>query len=403
MATNIKNNSEHTVNYRVGETSTNQSINTLENSKTIPINQALTDSLSLKIPLALCNVLDKRLTSLTAIYYETLDAVDCELLPPKPLVITQNGITCRFSLVEIPIWNNETQTKEQTKFINLTVSAKLLKERYFEGITKDNIAVLHQTFLNFEVFECDLSVFLGGVVSDIDICINRYCSSPKLFLDVCRSLWEQSGTKQKYLRLFPDANNMGLTFNSRVGARPSLPFIKAYHKELELLNKSADFFNAYLIPYSYAITGLTRVEATIKNYAHKKRLEKYNILPKFRTLGEYLEIDLGKLYDFLTFSISAYIQTKARIKAPNLSPSEHIIFELIQNCVLKGYDFESLLAIADTFKGSTPASTPVARSRMRAKITEIFDLLYEKDLKIQSKAMYNNHVLDYLRYLKIAV
>lgn len=402
MSANIHNNTKHTINYSTKGVSKGQSISDLENKFVIPINQALTDSLSLKLPLLECDVLDERLTSLTATYYESLDSVDCELSPPKPVVVVHNGITVRFSLCEIPIWDNEKEQKIPTKFINLTVSAKLLKERYFEGITLNNISVLYQTFLDFKVFHCPYHVFMKGMVSDIDVCINRYCDRPSTFSSVLQCLYAQTGDRSKHLKIFGESNNIGLNFNQRRLAKPSLPYLKFYHKELELLSKSVDFFNAYLIPFSSAISGLTRVEATIKNYDHKRRLDKFLVIPMFRTLEDYLDIPQKKLFDFVCFSLNSYIVQNQRLKAPNLSPTEHIIYELLQNCILKGYDYKALLCVVDSFKGTSQATTDVSRSRMRKKITELYDLLmHGKTNEILKKENHNTKVNDYLRMFNL--
>lgn len=366
--------------------------------KNIPINKAVTDSFSLKIPLLECDVIDERLTSLTATYYESLDQVDCELSPPKPVVITKNGITVRFSLCAIPIYDQATETKIKTEFINLTVSAKLLKHKYFEGITLENISLLYQTFIDFEVFTCPYRVFLSGMITDIDVCINRYCDTPALFSNILNELVVQSGNRSKHLKIFGEADNIGLNFNERRFAKPSLPFLKFYHKELELLGNSEEFYTSYLLPLADQIKGLTRVEATIKNYDHKRRLDKYLVIPMFRTLEEYLEIPEKNLFAFVCFSLNSYLTKEVRVKAPNLSPTDHLIYELLQNCILKGYDYESLLSIADTFKNASVKSTEVSRSRMKKKITELFDLLIhnKKDTHLLGIEKQNMKIKEYL-------
>lgn len=376
---------------------------TTPQGRSIPVNSPFIDSFSLKIPLDSVQVLDERLTSETAIYYESLDAIDSDLQPPKPIVISWNGITVRFSLAEIPMPDKKTGEKVPTKFVNLTVSAKLLKERYFEGVNSFNISVLYQTFLDFKVFHCSLETFLSGMVSDIDIAINRYCPSPAVFTQILNSLVSQSGVKAKHLRQFGEETNIGLNFNNRRTAVPSLPFIKFYHKELELLHKSTDFKEAFLQGYDEAIKDLTRVEATIRNYRHKTRLDKRQVIPMFRSLEDLLNLSQRQLYSFIVFSLGAYIEKPVRLKSPKLGPTEHIIYELIQNCILKGYDYESLLCVVDTFEGSKKSSEKVAKARMRKQITELYDLLVFKDLKIANKVIQNNHVLEYLKFLGISV
>lgn len=374
------------------------------NSLKIPINQALTDSLSLKIPLDECFIIDKRLTSQTCIYYESLDAIDDELLPPKPIIIQKNGITVRISLQEIPIYNSETNERTPTKFIQLTLSSKLLKQRYFEGITKNNVLTLYNEFINFNVFRCSFDSFLNGHISDIDVCLNLYVQHPNHYLDALKLLIVDSGTKAKYTHLINKPENLGLTFNKRQFAKPSLPFIKLYHKEYELYTKSTEFYNTYLYPtYSNQIKNLTRIEATIKNYNHKKRLERFKVLNEFRTLKQFLELPTEQLHNFIIFSLKSYIEPQFRVKSPELPPTDFLLFQLIQTLLQNGFDEKSILNHVESFKGSSPEVEQVSKSRLRRKIKELIGLIIFTDEKIQSKVNYNNHVLEYLRQLQIKV
>jgi hypothetical protein len=368
----------------------------------IPLNKAIIDSLSLKIKLSDVIVLDERLTSSTAIYYESLDAVDDELKPPQPIIFTKNGITVRFKKVSIPIYE-KLEEKVSTDFVDLTMSAKLLRENYFQGISKNTVEFLYNAFIDFGVFTCEYDTFLNAMVTDIDIAINRHCPTPVQFSSVLDCLYEQTGELKKHLKKFNDkqSTNLGLNFNQRSFAKPSLPFVKLYHKELELKHKSSDFFDNYLQHLQSEIQGLTRIEATIKNYDHKRRLAKYEVLPMFRTLNELLEIEETKLYDFVCFCIGSYVNKQARLKSPNLSPNDHLIFELMQNCIRKGYDFEMLYSIADTFKGSTPESGEVAKTRMRKKITELYQLADKIEDEQYRIWKHNRIVTDYLKSLKI--
>jgi hypothetical protein len=368
-------------------------------NKTIPINIPLIDSLSLKIPFSDCYIIDLRITSLTSTYYETLNTHDEDLNPPKPLVISNNGITIRIQLISIPEFNKITSSNDIVQYISLTISSKLLCEEYFQGITSRSIEKIYNFFMSLEVFQCSFQTFLNSKVSDIDICLNRYIETPLLFSNTLDSLLQQVGTKRKFVYKTNEVENIGLSFNERRRAKPSTPFIKFYHKYFELVTHSAEFYNLYLFKdYAQQIKNLTRVEATIRNYQHRKRLEKYNILSKFNTLNELLQIPQIELFNFICFSLNSYIEHKPRIKSPNLSPLEHIIFEMMQNQYFKGYDLNDLLTIADTFQGNSKASTDVTRTRIRNKIKEIDNIILKNDVsghikKIISK---NEKINDYL-------
>ena len=370
----------------------------------IPTNTPLVDSFTFRIPLEKCKVIDKRLTSETCIYYVDLEDSDGEILPPKPFIFKENGITLRFALCSIPEFDKESGTKNMVQYVYSTLTTKMLKERYFDGINLHNIYDLYLALLRFEVYTCSYEDFLSSKVSDIDICINRYLRPRSLFPQMLSDLQNATGTKKKYTELTCDANMEILRFKKRQTATPSMPFVKSYNKELEMLTKSAEFWNTYLFPeYGHAIKGLTRVEATIKNYRHKERLLRYNLLPMFNTIDDLLRLSEKQLYNFLTFSINGYIEKKPRKRAAGLSPTDHLIYELIVNSLEAGYDFKDILSIADTWKGSKPSVTPVGKSRMRRKMEELFNLVIHKDIKIRNKQTYNHHIREYFRYLQIEI
>ncbi|MHB1108421.1 MAG: hypothetical protein ACYCZ2_18850, partial [Lutibacter sp.] len=233
------------------------------------------------------------------------------------------------------------------------------------------------------------------------ICINRYVNTPVTFETILKEIVIQCGTKQKYAQFISEDTNMGLSLNKRAFAKPSIPFIKFYFKHWELLTKSLEFYNNYLQLFENDIVNLTRVEATIKNYAHKQRLEKFGIFPQFKTLRDLLEIEQKDLYRFVVFSLNSYIEQKQRVKIADLSPTDYLLFELIQNCVLNGYGFKTLISIAQNYYTDGSKYNEVARSRMKKKITDLYDLLIHKSEKLNKKAQLNNNVTEYIDFFTI--
>lgn len=379
-------------------------IKMLDDLKLIPINIALIDSLSLKIPLLKCEVIDNRLTSKTSTYYHDLEAYDQDENPPKPIVISYDGITIRIQVISCQDYNKELLQWETVEYLSLTVSSKLLKQNYFQGINQKTVIQLYEEFLSFEVFYCDFDTFINSKVSDVDICLNRYIDTPVLFSDTLDTLYNQCGYKKKHVYKVNEVENIGLAFNERRKAKPSLPFIKFYHKYFELQTKSAEFYNAFLHPHYYdQIKSLTRVEVTIRNYAHRKRLHKFGIIPDFSTLRELLQIETKDLFKVIIFSLESYIEKKARVKSPNLAPQDHIIFELMQNCYMCGYDLKTLLSIADTFKSSSDANTKVLRSRIRSKLKQMDNYLLKNDPthEFEKKVAVNSKINEFLEIFNL--
>ena len=373
----------------------------------IPIETPLIDSLSIMLPFHQCSIIDKRLENLPMLFYPDIvdqndnPYTDGVYLSNQPIIIAYHGIKLRFSLVSLP--NPDDRTKSD-RFISITLNAKLLKERYFEGISKDNLLRLYNQIIDFDVIQFSFESFKNAKCNDVDICYNVYVPSLKHFIEAIKLCQQDAGEKSKYLKPFIDTakGNYGLNFNQRQFAKPSLPFIKLYNKEFELLNKSADFWNIYLFKhFGSQIRNLTRVEATIKNYAHKRRLNKYGIIPMFKTLDELLEIDKQSLVDFIVFSKSSYIGKWFKMKSPNLSPQDHIIFELIQKCILNGASTSELLDVAETFKGTSDQTTRNAKTRIRKKIKQLSNMILKNNEKLSRNNNLNNDAYEYLKRTKL--
>lgn len=380
-------------------------VSVVKNYCDIPINTPLIDSTTIRIPLSECEVISDQLVSLTATIIQATGEVINENSPPVPIIIRIDGVKFKFSVEHIPIYNKQTRQKIQTPFISFLLTTKILRHRYFEGINIENLEYFYNEFMSYNLIKCSFETFKNAQPSDTDICINRYVKSKNCFIDIINDLYIATGTKQQYVRPpIAGTDGIGLVFMKRKTSKPTLPFIKLYHKEIELQTKSFDFYKKYLSPhYDKKIKNLTRIEATIKNAKHKYRLIKYNVLPEYNTLKDLVQISKRDLKKFIIFSIDSYISKRIRRKAPNLAPKDHLIFELMQNCLINGADFESILLVLNSYKGTTPQNTANSRYKMRKLLTELFDLLIHKDLKIQTKINNNNHVLEYLRYLGLKV
>ena len=363
----------------------------------IPIQTALTDSLSVSIPIEDVEVLDARLLDAPILYYPSIDHFEKDQLPNTPIVKENNGIKIRFSIFTRP---HAIDKEIQLKFLKITVNSKLLHERYFDGITAENIHVVYERLIEYNVVMFCFETFLNSTCNDIDVCYNDYVASLQHFSRALDLSILDSLDRHKYLKKFWNEGNgnYGLSFNQRLTARPSTPFIKLYHKEHELINRSPEFWNTYLYKhFSQKIKGLTRVEATIKNYAHKKRLERYGILPPFKTLKEFLLIPEKSLKDFICFSASAYVGKQYRNKAYNLSPMDYLLYELIQTAITSGVDESYFEILISQYKGTNEKSDDVAKSRMRKKVNELKELAFAKDIKLKNQYDNANEVNSYLQ------
>jgi hypothetical protein len=364
----------------------------------IPINTPLIDSFTLRIPFDKCKIIDARLTSYTLKIYEQTGEISKDLEGPKPIrITTPEGITLRIGLAHIPIKNQ----RKTLDFITLTVTTKLLKQHYFKGINLNTIKIIYDHFISLKVFKCTYKTFLNSQISDIDINVNRYVTNYQTFRHIITDLNRSANEKQRYFNIFKKADNTGVDINTRYKATPSLPYIKLYHKQIELETKSLPFNLAYLQDHN--IENLIRVEMTIKNHTHKKYLVRKGIITEYETLYDFLNIPQEQLLQFLQHSIQCYTEKKVHIKSTELSSKEQLLYKTINYMRSKG---ETLTSIMHILKSTYYHKNIQTQKRMRRKHnTQIRDIYLniKKQLDIsQLHRAENKEVNDFFNYLNIA-
>jgi len=349
----------------------------------VPLRTPLIDSLSISWKLSEVKLIDERLTSATRIYYETIEAVEDDLNPPKPMKLSFNGINLRFWLTEIPIYSRELEKKIQTTFVNFTLSSKLLKGRYFEGISSKTILYLYNTLMDLEVIRMGYDQFKKGYIKDIDICINdrmKLKHFDQLVHDLNTSV---KPTKKHLVKSFHKPHNIGINFNNRITAKSLSPNYKIYFKQEELLHKSYDFYKHYLKkPLQESgdtINDLVRAEFTIKNYTHKEYLvNKGHIKTMPKTLEDLLNIDLFSLKSIIHLEgLPNYLKHFSHRLKTKLSPLDTIIIQFMKELVLLGHSKDSIIKMVSHIKGKDDKNTQVQQSRTRKKLTELFEILEE--------------------------
>lgn len=361
----------------------------------IPINEPCTDSLTLSIPEEQITVIDPILISRVKTFYVDIgengmiDDME-EVLPPKPYPVQKNGVTLRFSWVNFPH-----PTGVSKRYLNITLTAKCLTTRYFEGLTNTNIVHAYNFIMSFGVFSVSYDDFLNGTVYDIDICINHRLHVDDFYKSIEKLYASAGPTKQRFFNPIKRENkfgkifNCGLDINSRRGAKPSTPYFKMYAKDLELLSKSAEFYNHYL--FGSDIKNLVRSEFTIKSSRHKQRLYKLVKLPEFKTLKEYLKIPKKALKRAHDSALPSYLMPKiGRVKIKGLSPLDTALSILVQRCIEKGDDYETILMMCiGNYDGTQKA-------RLKTKLNRIFEHIETNNLEASKLNKLNRRINDFL-------
>jgi hypothetical protein len=60
------------------------------------------------------------------------------------------------------------------EYVVFQINAKMLKHKYFEGITRSNIKLIYEYLMSFKVVHVDYISFLDGLISDVDLCLDYH-------------------------------------------------------------------------------------------------------------------------------------------------------------------------------------------------------------------------------------
>lgn len=373
----------------------------LQNYFEVPLNVGLVDSLKMFIELSQVEVIDYKLITPYKIFYEETSEFIDEINPPKPVIIEQNGIKLRYSLVS---WTHP-KTKITKQMLCLTVSTKLLRENYFQGINKDNYTQLVDFINEKNIIKIDYETFLNATINDIDICVNYrldfkpYQTSLKMLYDMVKD------SKKHLVELFPKREtqrineNFGLTFNSRENALISSPFIKFYNKTFELINNSVDFYNTYIFPqlkYGLNINNLIRKETTIKNGKHKDYILKKYIksTEKLQTLSDLFKLTQQELDTIANSQIKHYYEKRSFSISDDLPPMDKLLSYYMNELVNLGYDKNLLYYPLKLIKLDS------TRSRTKKKLDTLIDITFNTDY-MKNKLTANSTANEFIKMLEL--
>ena len=206
------------------------------------------DSLKLRIPKHKVTYVDPTFCEEYQKIYLSTGEIDEHINLEKHRVNYTNGISTR--IAEFHSLNGSFAEEQ----IVIQCNAKQLRESYFEGINLKNLRKLYDFIIDLKIISFKYEDFLGAYVSDIDLCYDAIVD-PKTMIEANQEIYRNiKPTYYKYVgRPFRQSGNVGLQFNSREKATPAKPYVKIYHKTLELLNKSNEFAEAYLKEINWKI------------------------------------------------------------------------------------------------------------------------------------------------------
>lgn len=328
------------------------------------------DSLKITFPSEHVTILDDTLgTEYKILYHETgqikqstnplTGAVDDFVSLSNHIVDTTHGIKSRIALGS---WTMGDKVQE---VIYVQVNAKMLRDKYFEGITMFNWERIYNHIMNQRIIYVDHRQFLNAMVSDIDFCLDFEASPAELIQTNKRLLSLVLPHMHKYVdKPFARDTNVGLQFNKREKATPAKPFAKTYHKGLELKYNSNEFYEKYLKGQNF--DNVARLEVNLKNSKHKAH---YKLNDKLKSFHDLMNLESKHKEEIVKGAIPKYIQslTKSNTDNDELPPSDRYTLWLFNQLMRHGYGKSAFFAGLDIYKDKQQ------RHRMKNKLEKLFN------------------------------
>ena len=240
--------------------------------------------------------------------------------------IKDNGISTRYAIEK-----QITSDKSIKPFVAIAINSKMLGNRYFEGITPDNIKLVYDYLINQKIVEFSYDTFLGAQCTDTDYKKDFVCTDIDTLIIKLESITKASNKKGEGCQKFTKYDNKGIQWSDRrTTSINRAPYIKIYSKHLDLTYNSKDFANVFLNDKD--TKDLTRVEFTIKN---RKHFKVYGITDT--SLKSIISIQQDTLNTMLHDTIKKHTEKAIRPLKTNtegkLSAGEQKIINLIQMAI----------------------------------------------------------------------
>jgi hypothetical protein len=348
--------------------------------KSVNINNTEVDSFKLRIPYYLVEVIDSRLEGTKTTWLNETAEVLKEF-KDNALLIKENGISTRFGVETMP-----TDSKGNTNtYLTVLINSKLLKSRYLEGITKDNIDIVYNEIMSKNVVKFSLQDMFEGFCTDIDFKTDTEINKVGFneLIKYFKSNAKESTEEGKGCRVFRQHNNNGIQFSNRQTTKfKTNPFWKLYHKGIELQYNSSEFNDTYLEGIDTA--NRIRFEYAIKNNKHLKAL---NI--ESNTLSYLLNLDDAIKKRILSETIKIHLNGNMKVLKvkEGIAPMDEMLHNLIMMQMDEG---KSYFKIRD-FVLST-FSDKVSKSRCKSKL----DVIYKNYIQGSKEDISTKDIADIL-------
>ena len=322
------------------------------------------DSFKLRIPYDLVEVLDESLLGTWHYVNDKTGEINPYFNKSNSVTIKDKGKTTRYA-IEQQVGKN----KQVNTYLTMLINSKLLELNYLKGITTETIGEIYSAIMAHNVVTFSLSDFLKvSNITDIDFKKDAKIKCFDTAINELRNISKPSKQKDKGYKAYNKKDNKGIEWSVRQSTSfKSHPFLKIYHKELELKNNSYEFKDNYL--QGQDITDIVRIETTVKNNQHLKYLG----LPE-NTLENMLNLTTEQKETILQSALSKHLEPRINdIKeTKDIKPMEQIIYGYINLTLNQGMSFE---------RSKNWVLKDIENKTERSRKRKMLDELYQKYIK----------------------
>jgi len=319
------------------------------------------DSFKYRIELRLVDIIDSRLTNhilQTKTVKSTGELIEVQEFKHGALRHPLDYYEIKFAINQIL----------NTEYLVILINSKILEKSYLDGITMNNIELVYNKIMECNIVKLSFEDFLSlGNISDIDIKkdFELTASDFKLVISDLNKKSIPQKKKNFGVNPFPYDHNLGIEWNERKKATLKHPFLKLYHKEIEVKHgKNKEYFDNYI--NTNEVKDVVRCEVTAKGL---KELKLGGI--NSSKLIDVLKATQENYNQIINNAIECNIEPPLKVQRTKsiLSPSDMVIFMHITNMINNNQrTFEYALEWSlEHF------SNKVTKSRMKKTITKIYE------------------------------
>lgn len=302
--------------------------------------------------------------------------------------IQQNSLQFQFNNYHIhfQIENRVGLLNVAQKYVVVLINSKLLERDYLKGITKKNILVIYNKIIDCRVFKCSLETFLNGLVTDCDFKKDFFIESiedfDKLTLKLEQNTLPQRKQKHGANRFFKNSNK-GIEWNVRDKSTIAHPFIKIYHKGIEVeYGKNNKFFSEFIVEDTKQIA---RIEATIRSGADIENT--FGVKNELKNLLEIPNKDLLKFIgNSLVSNLGIRLTTPERVKSL-ISPKDIVLFNLLTG-MINNFNYSIDMAIDYAV---TNIDNRTNKYRQKTILKELYNKYSKGAIQTNTNAKFNSY------------